>query len=351
MIMSESYRAEFFEKSEMLISIYNKDLNLIDVNESFLKALNFKKEDILGKNINDFSPDCKSSGRYAIYQNVIKTGVPYVTDQVKLHPSLGSIYLRLSAFKIGDGLGISSKDITDLKETIEDLETFIYKTAHDLRSPVAASRGLINLSILEINNSESVSTYLNLIDKQCETLDRILSKLLDITKVRHGNDIYYLIDFDELIDKIISDLIKNNPNHRINFIKDIRFIGKFYCDRHLLSILIENILDNAIKYQNDSHRDPFVRIKIKNSNNDGVEIKFEDNGIGIPFEHQNNIFKMFYRATNKGGGSGLGLYTAKQCVKKLKGMIIVDSDAKSGSTFTVVIPGLEINPEIHLMKT
>jgi PAS domain S-box-containing protein len=124
-VEKKDFRGEFFENSEMLISIYDKNLNLIDANSAFLKALRFEKNDIIGKNISEISPDCKSSGRYKIYEEIIKTGKPFVTDQVRLHPSLGSIYIRLTAFKVGDGLGISSKEITDLIETIEDLETFI----------------------------------------------------------------------------------------------------------------------------------------------------------------------------------------------------------------------------------
>ena len=329
--------AAFFENSEMLLSIYDKNLTLIDVNPAFLKALHFDKEDIIGKNINDFSPDCKSSGRYAQYEEVIRTGKTFVTDQVRLHPSLGSIYLRLTAFKLGDGMAISSKDITDLKETIDDLETFIYRTSHDLRAPVANVLGIINIAQEELTDSKTAMRYLGLLKTQNQRLDYILNTLINTTKIRQGDQDFHFIDFDYEIDEILKSLAQVNGFAEINFKKHINVPQKFYSIKGLLITILQNLIDNAIKYRNTETNSPFITISVSQPKN-GIKIEVQDNGIGIPEHLQNEVYKMFFRGTQKASGSGLGLYTTRYCVRKLNGYMQLESKENVGTTFTVFIP-------------
>lgn len=329
--------AAFFENSDMLLSIYDKNLMLIDVNPAFLKALHFEREDIIGKNINDFSPDCKSSGRYAKYEEVIRTGKTFVTDQVRLHPSLGSIYLRLTAFKLGDGMAISSKDITDLKETIDDLETFIYRTSHDLRAPVANVLGIINIAQEELTDSKTAMRYLGLLKTQNQRLDYILNTLINTTKIRQGDQDFHFIDFDYEIDEILKSLSHVNGFAEINFKKHINVPLKFYSIKGLLITILQNLIDNAIKYRNTETNSPFITISVSQPKN-GIKIEVQDNGIGIPEHLQNEVYKMFFRGTQKASGSGLGLYTTRYCVRKLNGYMQLESKENVGTTFTVFIP-------------
>lgn len=331
------YRAEFFENSEMLISIYDKDLNLIDANTAFLKGLRFEKKDILGKNISAISPDCKSSGRYKIYEEIIQTGKTFVTDQIRLHPSLGSMYIRLTAFKVGEGLGISSKEITDLIETIQDLETFIYKASHDLRAPISTTLGLINLARLEAKENAEESRYLEMINQQVEKLDQIVMQLVNATKIGQGEKTLRLIAFEEEVDAIIASFTEVAGYNRVTFRKRINVKSSFYADKLLVVAIIQNLIHNAIKYQNESRASTSIAILI-NDEGAGVRIIIQDNGMGIAEASHKDVFKMFFRATNLSSGSGLGLYTVKQCVKKLGGNISMQSDPAIGTTFSIYIP-------------
>lgn len=340
---NDNFRAEFFENSEMLLSIYDKHLTLIDVNKAFLDTLRFERKDIIGKNINDFSPDCKSSGRYAIYEEVIRTGKTFVTDQLKLHPSLGNIYLRLTAFKVGDGMGISSKNITDLRETIDDLETFIYKTSHDVRAPISTTLGLINMANRELKEkAPEALMYFHMIQQQTEHLDTILTRLLETTKIRQGEKNLHLINFDEEINEVLNSFVTMEGFGKIHFEKNISVETKFYSDKILLGSLFQNLIHNAIKYRNESARNAFVKLNIS-ADEEGATIIVEDNGIGIPEQFQKDVFKMFFRATEKASGSGLGLYTVKHCIKKLNGYINLSSEENIGTTFTLYIPNSMAN--------
>ncbi|MBS1636662.1 MAG: PAS domain-containing sensor histidine kinase [Bacteroidetes bacterium] len=334
---NKDYRAEFFEKSEMLISLYDKNLNLLDANTAFLKALRFEKKDILGKNISVISPDCKPSGRYAIYEDIIKTGKTFVTDQVRLHPSLGSIYIRLTAFKVGEGLGISSKEITDLMETIDDLETFIYKTSHDVRSPISTTLGLINVAQHDLKDNAMALHYLGMLKQQAETLDQIVMRLLETTKIRQGKTKLHLIDFEEEISQVIFSFSTTEGFDRIRFEKNIQVTHKFYSDKALVCTIFQNLIHNAIKYRGQDRKDPYIRIHVADEGR-GIKITIADNGIGISEEAQKEVFKMFFRGTSIASGSGLGLYTVKHCVKKLGGQISLESKAGEGTTFSIYLP-------------
>ncbi|MFC5532797.1 sensor histidine kinase [Rhodocytophaga aerolata] len=94
----------------------------------------------------------------------------------------------------------------------------------------------------------------------------------------------------------------------------------FFGDWFRLQILFNNILSNAIKYQNpytDKHYLPITLHKTPHN----TEIIFTDNGIGIKDDHKSRVFEMFYWATENTDGSGLGLYIVKQTVERMKGRI------------------------------
>lgn len=114
----ENLRSLFFQEAELCLSVYDEHLNCIDFNQAFLKIFKCKREDLIGKNLCEISPDLKSSGRYDIYKNVIKTGKSAEINQIQPHINIGDYYFRIKAFKVGEGLGLIVKDITDFVESI-----------------------------------------------------------------------------------------------------------------------------------------------------------------------------------------------------------------------------------------
>jgi signal transduction histidine kinase len=102
---------------------------------------------------------------------------------------------------------------------------------------------------------------------------------------------------------------------------------------------VRNLISNALKYHNPHIVTPFLKICIQNKTDHAVII-VEDNGIGIEDEHLIKIFGMFFRATEKSKGTGLGLYIVKSMVDKLGGQIEVKSKHEVGTTFSVELPRL-----------
>ena len=107
-----------------------------------------------------------------------------------------------------------------------------------------------------------------------------------------------------------------------------------------MRIILSNLVANAIKHHFPAQRsNPFVSIEVVDDK-DGIIVTVSDNGPGIEQQYLKDIFKMFFRATNRTPGSGLGLYIVEETVSKLSGTISVTSTLGEGTTFTLKLPNL-----------
>jgi signal transduction histidine kinase len=102
---------------------------------------------------------------------------------------------------------------------------------------------------------------------------------------------------------------------------------------------MKNLIFNAVKYQNFDQKNPSIIVK---SMEDGDHLLFsvKDNGDGIKPEIQEKVYDMFFRASEKSSGSGLGLYIVKEMVGKLDGSIQLKSEPKKGSEFIIRLPSM-----------
>ncbi|MFX0185768.1 MAG: PAS domain S-box protein, partial [Candidatus Hodarchaeota archaeon] len=102
--------------------LFDSDLNIIDINETALKGLGLNRKDALGASILDITPDIKETDRYDNYMEVMKTGKPLVIKDFVPSSKFGEICVELKAFKVGDGLGLITRDITESKRAEEALQ-------------------------------------------------------------------------------------------------------------------------------------------------------------------------------------------------------------------------------------
>lgn len=333
----DKLRSKFFELSDMFFSVLDKDLYYVDVNEAFLKTLRFKRDEIIGKHITEIFPDIKSSGRLEIYKEVIRTGKTFTLDDVKLHPSLGNIHVHLKATKVEAGLVISGKDITDLIIPIYELEDFIYRISHDMRNPITSILGWVNLVDTKAKDIDEAKYFCKTIKQEADRLDNIVRVLVEATNIRTYEMAIHLINFNEIVNEVIKSFEFANGFKEIKFKTDISINENFYSDKLLIIRLLKNLIDNSIKYRKENANDPFIKISIVDENNE-VKITVTDNGIGIPDNLQKDIFKLFYKASEKSNGIGLGLYTVNKITKKLGGQIKFSSKENEGTSFTIYLP-------------
>ena len=215
-----------------------------------------------------------------------------------------------------------------------ELDTFFHRISHDLRGPISALLGLSFLAKVDIKDPVALD-YIDKQEKQVERLNHIISGLINLTRLGQGDLEKEKIDFNKIVDECITSF-NSLPNFEaISFRKEIQPDIEFYSAWSLLTAIMQNLLENAIKYSSKSS--PFVIVRVY-STNENLFIEVEDNGQGILLEHQPKIFEMFFRATKNATGTGLGLYILKRSVDRLNGTVSLQSVVGKGSAFTVKLP-------------
>jgi len=130
----------------------------------------------------------------------------------------------------------------------------------------------------------------------------------------------------------------NNKGIELIFLKPETIIPSINCDEEMIRVVIQNLIENSIKYSNANGK-IFVSLSQKENN---VQISVHDTGIGIKNEDKDNIFQKFFRAPNAiekdAVGSGLGLYTTRNIVEKHNGKIWFEDTQSGETTFFVILP-------------
>lgn len=216
-----------------------------------------------------------------------------------------------------------------------ELDTFFYRISHDLKGPISSLLGLSFLAKMEIKDEKALE-YFDRQHSQVERLNNIISGLINLTKLNYTEQLQKeRIDFDKMIDECIATFSTLSNFASLTFKKEIQPGIEFYSEWTLLNGILQNLIENSIKYARE--QSPFVHIIIR-AEPGWIIIEVADNGQGIPLKHQSKIFEIFFRATQKASGSGLGLYILKRSVDRLKGTIQMKSEVDVGSSFTVRLP-------------
>ncbi|MFN3840911.1 MAG: tetratricopeptide repeat protein, partial [Cyclobacteriaceae bacterium] len=224
-----------------------------------------------------------------------------------------------------------------LQKVNEELDNFIYKTSHDIRGPLASLKGICNLAIMEAKDTTTLD-YLKKLDETADKLNKILTRLVIVNQINNSTLSFEPINLGELVDEIIMVESKRGLPPRFVIKKEIDKGLSFSSDRQLIRIILENLIDNSIKFYNDSDRvDPFVRIKIE-QNNEHLLVQVIDNGLGIAQVHPDKLFQMFSRASERSGTGGIGLYLSKLATERLGGSIGLGITAEGFTEFRITFP-------------
>ncbi len=224
----------------------------------------------------------------------------------------------------------------DLIRANEELNRFVYSASHDLKAPLASIMGIVEVARMEGEERET-AYYLSLIERSVKQLETFIQNIIDYYKNTRYQENLTEIDFNGLINETIESFRFHSNTPQIEFDIRVEQPIKFIGDDFRMRLILNNLIFNAIKYQRKLEVRKQVAIEVRTAA-DSAEIHVSDNGIGIAAEYVDDIYKMFFRATETSAGSGMGLYIAKEAIEKLHGHIRVDSKEGEGTTFTVVLP-------------
>lgn len=230
---------------------------------------------------------------------------------------------------------VNGKNI-NLEKTNAELDRFLYSTSHDLRSPLSSIKGLVNIARMETRD-EKLQGYFSMMIDRVDKLDFFIKDIIDYSKNARTDVRSEPVDFHALIDEVRDNLKYIEGAEDIQFRTNVLLGHPVNADKNRLSVILNNLMANAIKYHDPKKERRWIDVHVSNSNN-RIKVKVSDNGMGIEPEHHNRIFDMFYRGTLHSKGSGLGLYIVKETVAKMEGTISVESSPGSGSSFLITLP-------------
>ncbi len=222
----------------------------------------------------------------------------------------------------------------ELQKVNDELDRFVYSVSHDLRSPLSSILGLTNLARMAKDPNE-LDDILSRIQNRVTAQDHFIQEIIDYSKNARSEVLSENIHLYKLVDEVIDSLKYNLNADRITFRIKIPQGLELHVDRIRLTVVLNNLIGNAIKYHDMNKSTPYIEIGY---NTEKSAIYVQDNGIGIPREHQEKIFDMFYRGSDRSTGSGLGLFISKEAVSKLNGILEVRSVAGEGSIFYIYLP-------------
>lgn len=339
-----------------LIFFKDTESRYLQVNEAMVRFAGVPKEALLGRDTRDFLPAELSEQVRNDDRAVMNGGVP-VRRESWIENREGRLVLMDTILvpmvdESGEVQGLMGigRDVTEMRSTSDalreqylalektnkELDTLIYHAAHDLRAPLTSLQGLLNL-IRHEKDPTLLASYLDKQEEKIRRMDTFIQAIVDLSKNSREGISLGVVDLRGIFANIVEQFRFLPGANRVEFDYVQHGETPLVTDGFRLSLVLSNLISNAIRYQDTAKAQTIVRLSA-NLQLDRAVIELIDNGIGIPQTHLQRVFDMFYRAHRTSKGSGIGLYITRETVLKLGGNIEVESTEGKGSTFRIILP-------------
>ncbi|GEM_PF-2405487 len=230
-------------------------------------------------------------------------------------------------------------DVTTHKHLQRQKDDFISIASHELKTPITSLKASLQF-LMRIQDRMDVDLSGKLLQQANRSMERISKLIDDLLNVSTVNSELQLNKKRFVLNDLFTDICANMPAlDRYNVLIEGDRNVSVYADEHRIEQVLVNLLNNALKYAPRSKEIGF-KVEIQNQ---FVRVSLRDQGPGIPFEKQHNIFKRYVRADDSGikvSGLGLGLYISADIIHRHQGEIGVDSIPGEGATFWFTLPAL-----------
>ena len=353
---SEHKFRSMIEHSADVIVIVDREFIASYCSDSVFRIAGFMPEEIVGQKCVDFVYHEDLEAYHTWFEEVLnRPGEPCRTFY-RVRRKNGELFWteRIAVNLLDDpdveGIVVNFRDVDEriryeqalrssnekLQKINAELDKFVYSVSHDLRAPLASVLGIIDLTEAETSDPV-VLEHLSLMKESILKLDVFIKDILDYSRNARMEVEAAKIDFRQLLEEIIDNLKYTSDGRKVALNTHIEGEVEFFSDKGRISIILNNLISNAIRYHNPEVENPFVSVDVRLTGK-GALITVRDNGIGIRTENHQRVFDMFFREARAGTGSGLGLYIVKETVEKLKAKLSLRSEPGRGSEFQLLIP-------------
>lgn len=374
-VQEESYQKfnKLFQSNPALMAIsILPDRKLSEVNDAFLHALGYEREDVIGKTVRELglfvdvekqemlSKELKSNGKISNMEVEIKAKDGKIIDGIfsgVIFESQGKQYFLTVMLDISDRKEAERKleNVNDeLNDTLKSLivfaeeaeaankakSEFLANMSHEIRTPMNGVIGMAGL-LLDTELNEEQQQFAEIVKKSGENLLVIINDILDFSKIESGK-----MDLEEIpfnLKGLVNDLAKSfqyqilQKGLELELYLNMEYDGSILGDPGRVRQILNNYLGNAIKFTPEGK----IKIILKKEFESDTDIKIycavEDSGIGISEEKQKKLFQKFNQAdsstTRKYGGTGLGLAISKQLAEMMNGKVGIESEEGAGAKF------------------
>lgn len=273
--------------------------------------------------------------------------IPFVNEDGQESIIKGEISVIQRESRYVSGLIWVLTDVTEREKIERDRRQFVSNVSHELRTPLTSVRSYSEaLSDGALEDPKLAREFLDVIQRETDRMIRMISDLLSLSRMDSNRQEMNLelIDLSRLVDHILDrfDMMLNSEEYANKDYKILRELSDkpiwVEADQDRLTQIIDNILNNAIKYSPDGGN---VTVRLMTTHNEAL-LSIQDQGLGIPQKAIPHIFERFYRVdkarSREQGGTGLGLAIAKEVVERLNGRIWVNSIENKGSSFYISLP-------------
>ncbi len=233
--------------------------------------------------------------------------------------------------------------IEQLQQLDKIKDEFVFIIAHELRSPITAIRGYLELinTDTKVKIEDNLKNLLNRSFSTANKLATLVSLLLEVARIETGKISFYFqkIDLKDSIDFVLSSMRKDIEGKEIQLTINVPTENLILIDKERLEEILVILIENAIQFTPE-----YGKILISSQISDKhVLLSVADSGVGIPDDMRNKLFeKLYTENTNTGDvkikGYGIGLYVAKQLLLRMSGDISFESVLGKGTTFTLKLP-------------
>jgi signal transduction histidine kinase len=298
----------------------------------------FDTASLRGKSLRDIVPMTMLPHKPLLVLRSLHRNGAYVYE-VKARDHTYLCHIALLGRSQSQGYVVVLNDVSELKELDRLKNEMIHMTSHDLKNPLTAAMHHIELIQEEYELNEDMARDVALIAAQLVRMQRIISGILDLERVKSGKSTVEEFDLGPLIETVTRDLADQAFNKGIILIAAFpEGLPPMVGARQPMMQAINNLVENAIKFTPSGGK---VAISAEFID-DCIVLHIADTGIGIPLEAQSRIFERFYQARRPGyedaSGTGLGLSLVKAVIDAHQGRIWLESEVDRGTTIHLALP-------------